>query len=580
MKNKYSISLAFISLFISMVCVAQKPRFMRGPINARSIDNIYPAISGNGNALLYMSDLADDGEYHMQFTYKDDQRRWVQPRVPDVVRPQKANMVGGYCLDFDGSTILYSQRGGNGVGGYDLYLGSFENGKWSEKKNIGAPVNSAKHETYPAFSPDSRRLYFTRCNTIVDGKGSDCKIMVAEKKRGRYSGWEEPQELPSTINFENAMMPRILADDRTMYFMGGKGDELDWYFTRRTGENWSQPEKMDFINESEGKPYLTVYYRPDQLLTSLRNEKGKLNLAEIKIPERYQPEKAIIKAGVVTDAYGNPLKADLRALDYETGKTVVSTTSDSETGEFSIILMEGKIYDYSVLNRTGNELYYSEILDYTTIRNLKREKINYTLSSVESGLYFPLKAINFKEYSDEIDVRSGPEIKRLLRVLRNNESFGIQITAFQDSVIMDTIPRIELPEIITDTILSYQIVISPDSIVTSYPEMEAFQIDSILTVWNDSLATVRNDTDTLLANLFVASITSTLDSVEHVNVHYTYHNDLTEKRAQRLADVLIEGGVNPDRIIVNGYGDKKRPFSEFEPDAMEKGVIELIFFRK
>jgi hypothetical protein len=404
--------------------------------------------------------------------------------------------------------------------------------------------------------------------------------MVAEKKRGRYAGWEEPHELPSTINFGNTMMPRILADDVTMYFMGGQGDELDWYFTRRSGESWSLPEKMDFINELEGKPYLAVYYRPDQLLTSLKNDNGKLNLAEIKIPEKYQPEKAIIKAGIVTDASGNPLKADLRALDYETGKTVVATTSDSETGEFSIILIEGKIYDFSVLNRTGNELYYSEILDYTTIRNLKREKINYTLSSVESGFYFPLKAINFKEYSDEIDERSGPEIKRLLRVLRTNESFGIQINAFQDSVIMDTIPRIELPEVITDTTISYEIVINPDSIVTSYPEMETFQIDSILTVWNDSLATVRNDTDTLLANLFVASITSTLDSVEHVNVHYTYHNDLTEKRAQRLADVLIEGGVNPDRIIVNGYGDKKRPFSEFDPDAMEKGVIELIFFRK
>jgi len=579
MKNKYSIFLAFIGLFISIVSVAQKPRFMRSPINSRSINSIYPVMSGNGNALLYMSDYTDDGGYEIQFTYKNDQRRWVKPGMPDVVKPQKANMLGGYCLDFEGAKMIFSQIGGNNVGGYDLYLGSFDNGKWSQKKNIGAPVNSSRHETYPAFSPDGKRLYFTRCNTIFEGKGSECKIMVAEKRR-RYVGWEEPKELPSAINFGNAMMPRILADGRTMYFMAGQGNELDWYFTRRTGENWSQPEKMDFINESEGKPFLAVYYRPDQLLTSLKNEYGKLNLAEINIPSKYQPVKAIIKTGVVTDASGNPLKADLRALDYETGKTVVATASDSETGEFSIIISEGKIYDYSVLNRTGNELYHSEILDYTTIRNLKREKINYTLSSVESGLHFPLKAINFEEYSDEIDERSGPEIRRLLHVLRNNESFGIQIAAFQDSVIMDTIPRIELPEVITDTTISYEIIINPDSIVSSYPEMETFQIDSILTVWNDSLATVRNDTDTLLANVFVASIISTLDSVEHINVHYTYHNDLTEKRAQRLADVLIEGGINTDRIIVNGYGDKKRPFSEFDPEAMKKGVIELIFFRK
>ncbi len=580
MKNYNRYLVLFMLLFITIATVAQKPRFMRSPINSRSFNSIYPFISGNGNVLIYMNDYTDDNGYQFLFTHKDAQRRWITPVELDVAKPQKANMVGGYCLDFEGKYVVYSKTGGNGVGGFDLYMSTFKNGKWSVSKNIGAPVNTSIHESYPAFSPDGSLLYFTRCSSVVDGKGSDCKIWVAQKKRGRFTGWEEPKELPSIINSGSAMMPRILADDVTMYFMAGQGSDLDWYFTRRSDDSWSSPQKMDFINKSEGKPYLTVYYRPDQLLTSLKNDYGYLNLAEIKIPLQFQPVKAIIKAGVITDGEGNPLRAELRALDYNTGKSVKVTTSDSETGEYSIILPEGKVYDYSVLTRVGSELYQSEILDYTTIRNLKREKVNYTLLAVKNGLYFPINAIRFNEYSEKMDGRSEPEIKRILKVLRNNEAFGIQIAAYQDSVMMDSIPRIELPEVIADTIISYETVIRQDSIVTSFPEMGIFRIDSILTVWNDSLSSVNNDTDTLLANVLVASIAYTMDSVEHKDVRYTYHNDLTEKRAQRLADILIERGVAPERIVVNGYGDKKRPFSEFSKEAMEKGVIELIFFRE
>ncbi|MGH7462329.1 MAG: TolB family protein, partial [Longimicrobiales bacterium] len=48
-----------------------------------------------------------------------------------------------------------------GLGGDDLFLSRFENGRWSQPKHLPAPINSAEYEYGPSLSPDGRTLYFT-----------------------------------------------------------------------------------------------------------------------------------------------------------------------------------------------------------------------------------------------------------------------------------------------------------------------------------------------------------------------------------------------------------------------------------
>jgi len=527
-----------------------------------------------------MNDYTNDNTFQIMYTYKDAQRRWVRPVELDVYKPYRSVMDGGYCLDFDGEIMMVSYFGGNSVGGYDIYESTFSNGKWSSKKNLGAPVNSSQNESYPAFSPDGSRLYFTRCSSVVDGIGTNCKIMVSERKKGRYIGWEEPVELPSDINRNNSMMPRILADEQTMYFLSGERENMKWYYTKFEDGSWTTPESMTFINAMEGKRFLSVYYRPDMLLTSIKNESGYYNIADIKVPEQFQPSKAIIKWGTILDGSGEPLRAEIRALDFESGETIISSSTDSETGGYSVILPEGRMYYYTIFTRRGPEMYYSQLLDYTEIRNLKRVSEDHVLDNVADGTVFPLQAIKFMEYSEVVDPRSNPEVKRLGRLLESNSSFNIKILAYQDSVVVDSVARPELPMVISDTLISYEIIVSADSINASFPEMETFEIDSLLSVWNDSLAVVKNDSDTLLAHLFIASVTGKVDSVEQISIKNTYHNDLTSVRAQSLADLLVGGNIDPARIEIEGFGDREKPKSEFTEEEMKKGVIELIFFKK
>jgi len=215
------------------------------------------------------------------------------------------------------------------------------------------------------------------------------------------------------------------------------------------------------------------------------------------------------------------------------------------------------------------------LLDFNSLPSSRKEPVNYTLKEIHSGTILPMHVLRFEVNGSVVDSRSNPEIKRLVRLLGRNEQFDFTIHAYQDTVMYDSIPRPELTEIIADTLITYEIVLVEDSIRSTFPDLEMVQIDSIITVWNDSLESVKYDT--LLAELFLASLMGTVDSIEHKEVEYTYHNDLTQKRADALAELLVGNGVDATRISAEGHADQSQPKSVFDPKEFKKGVIEIVF---
>jgi len=584
-------------LLASMFSYGQTGRELRGALNSQGFNDTYPAISGDGSVMAFTNDYSNDGSFITMISRKESGGRWNKPIELETLNPARLNAPGGYALSFDGNTLAYSTKKGEGVGGFDLWYMIYENGKWSNPRNFARPVNSTLNDSYPAFSPDGRKLFFTRCVTIGNEGGTDCKIYVSEKKRGRSRGWKEPVELDASINSGNSMMPRLLSDNKTLVFLsdrpGGKGG-LDWYLSRLVeNDGWSSPVNMSFVNTDQNDMYLTMYYRPDRAITSQLNNRGKLNVVEIEVPEQFQPAKVVIKIGKVLNDLGEVVDSDIRARDYNTGESVTFTFPDEETGDYTLIIPEGKVYDFSIVPKRGLEMYHSEILNYSSLRSSRKETADYVLHTPAGNAVLPLFSLKFAPQSAELDPRGEEEIARLVRLLKRNQDFSIEIGAYQDSVVTDSIPNPSLTEVITDTVrweefiyeyeYTYQYNIDEDSVKATFPEFTNMQLDSILTVWNDSLQTVQNDT--LLADLFLASlvgvdtITNVIDTLEHVDVIYTYHNDLTKSRAEYLAMILASLEVDPARIVPIGYGDKRRPLTAIKEEDFQDGFIEIIFRR-
>ena len=144
----------------------------------------------------------------------------------------------------------------------DFYLSKRREGHWGSRENTGPPLNTRDNEGAHSLTADGRMLFFTACNRR-DGMGL-CDIYTSILDKG---SWSKPVNLGSPVNSRySEKHPTISADGRVLYFTssrpGGKGS-YDIWRSSWDGQNWSEPENLgDSVNTPgiEQSPFL----HPDQ----------------------------------------------------------------------------------------------------------------------------------------------------------------------------------------------------------------------------------------------------------------------------------------------------------------------------
>ena len=542
------LSVLIISVFIHQLLWAQTARFLPNNVNHPGYNNVYPAVSGDGRIIIFMSDYSDDGSFELrQTTYRSG--KWQDPIDLDVVGSSIVNNWGGYSLNYDGTEIYFSSRRSEGIGLFDIWYTTEKDGEWSRPRNLGRPVNTQENEGNPSISPDGQRIYFMRCNKMSTSDMSGCKLYYSQ--RGPR-GWGEAIEMPEHVNRGNTTSPRILPDNRSLVFTsdrpGGKGG-LDIWMTKRTGDHWSEPVNIETINTSNDDFYLSVSLRSIAFYTST-TDKGKRAIVQQRLAEPYQIENVIVSQGTVKDEDGNTLAAEVRAYNLMEKAYEVSMRTSVADGNFIIILPEGAEYDVSYSDVRLNKLYQSELVDAKELVAPRRQYPNIILKDLVAGTTFPLNVFNFKQYSSEIDEFSTLELNRLARLLKRYPGLNIEVGTYQKTYLEDSLQSVEdLTEIRRDTFLVYEQAIRVDT-------MENQQKDSLLVTINNELATVWNDTS--IANVLLKRMAA-IDSVQVEKESITYHNDRTLAQAEAVKTYLMVEGIAEDRIQTTGNKDSMPP---------------------
>lgn len=125
----------------------------------------------------------------------------------------------------------------------DLYLSHrpSTDSAWQEALVIGEPVASIYNEGAQSLSADGQRMYYTFCNGL-------CKIFYSDL--GEDGKWGKPVELPARINLPNVSnkQPSISPDGRTLYFTsnrpGGYGGYDIWYSRRDEKGEWGTARNL------------------------------------------------------------------------------------------------------------------------------------------------------------------------------------------------------------------------------------------------------------------------------------------------------------------------------------------------
>ncbi|MGV6844514.1 MAG: OmpA family protein [Lutibacter sp.] len=123
----------------------------------------------------------------------------------------------------DGKKLFFSSNMEGGYGGFDIYVSSIlPNGELTWPKNLGPSINSDKHDIFP-FVDENQNLYFASYGH--NGKGG-LDIFKSTYENGKYS---EPKDLPAPINSKYDDFAYVInAKNNTGFFTSsrksGKGD--------------------------------------------------------------------------------------------------------------------------------------------------------------------------------------------------------------------------------------------------------------------------------------------------------------------------------------------------------------------
>lgn len=413
-----------------------------------------PAITADGAEFLFTRRLATTDDYGRKsyqedffLSVKNNKGEWLNANpVTDI---NTRGNEGAPALSADGNYLFFTAckemegypGGKTGKGSCDLFISKRSGNKFDVARNLESPINTGTWESQPSFSSDGRTLYFIRRMPSMS-KDTKGQIDILTSKIADDGQWSEPVSVSDNINTPgDEMSVFIHPDDQTLYFssnghpgMGG----LDIFFSRRQADgSWGKPVNIGYpINTSADDNSLLVdpggkvaYFSSNR-----PGGKGGLDIYQFDLYEKARPQLLSYMKGKVADAETKILLgATFELIDLVTGNIVVSSSSDSKTGEFLVCLPSGKSYALNV-SKDGY-LFYSENFELKNPKSSASPVLkDIFLKPIKQGESIVLKNIFFETNQSTLRDESKTELNKLISFMKKNLAVRIEISGHTDSV--------------------------------------------------------------------------------------------------------------------------------------------------
>ena len=417
-----------------------------GPAINSQYSDINPVVSADGKTLYFIRSNhpenfnGQNGESQdIWMSEKDADNNW-KPAVhlDKNLNRQQFNTV--FNVSNSGNRLLI---GGSYVNNVFWGLGfSFvdrKNGQWGDPYELSIKNFDKMCE---GFSASADML---NDNTLIlaFSEEEDSKLNDLYISRQLANGkWSQPVPLGKSINTPNydESTPFMAADGVTLYFSsnrpGGYGQN-DIYLTRRLDDtwlNWSPPINLGpQINTEQWDGYYTIPASGHiAYMVSYKNTLGKADIVEIKL-NKDKPEPVALLTGKVLNSKNNePVEAQIIYEVLPSGDEAGKTSFWSKSGDFKIVLPYGK--NYGISARASGYVPVSVNVDLSKTGDYKEISKNLILVPIETGQVIRLNNIFFSEYSDTLQDISLPELNRLVKLMKENNTMSIEIAGHTDAV--------------------------------------------------------------------------------------------------------------------------------------------------
>lgn len=369
---------------------------------------------------------------------KEGRGRWGEPE--SLSKNINTRLNEGTCtISADGRKLIFTSCvGRQGYGSCDLFQSVLTGDEWTEPKNLGPLVNSAEWESQPSLSADGRTLYF-----VSDRRGGAGRRDIWVTNLNERGQWTRARNVGKPVNTQyDEISPFIHVNNRVLYFASnglvGFGG-YDIFFSERDSSSWSNPKNIGSpVNNHEDQFSLFItadgkkgYYSHEEIreggYTSSR-------IYEMDIPEENQIRyKSNYVKGIVRDKKTRqPLAATIELINLENNEMESLVSSDSISGAYLIVLTQGAEYALYV-NRKAY-LFRSLNFNYSALRDYEPIVLDIDLEKAEKGTTAVLQNIFFDVDKYDLKEKSVTELQKILRFLKENPSFKVEISGHTDNV--------------------------------------------------------------------------------------------------------------------------------------------------
>lgn len=403
----------------------------------------FPAVTADAAMLVFTRQLGQGRGIQEDLFYSVYQDSSWQQSVPftgiNTPRNEAAQSISA-----DGRFLVFTTcNRAEDYGSCDLYFSERIGERWTEPRNIGAPINTPEWESQPSISPNGRALYFTRARP----KGQGVRNLWVSYRKADGS-WTEPVQLNINTPF-NESGPCMHPDGKTLYFSSdgypGMGDQ-DLFVTRKQPDgNWSEPQNLGYpINTSDKEESVAVSLSGKlAYLASDRPEGyGSMDIYTFSLHEAVRPSPVTYVRGRVFDAETKKsLPAQVWLANSAQDSLGFSVQTDQK-GRFLLCLPLGTSYALRV--DKNHYFFYSDHFDLQEGSREEPFEIeiplrpiptpNAELPSDEPPTPIVLRNVFFEPTSAALEGRSKSELLQLTKLLENNPTMRIQINGHTDNV--------------------------------------------------------------------------------------------------------------------------------------------------
>ena len=414
------------------------PNNMGDHINS-SNDEYWPTPTLDGRHLVFTR-LMKDSVYRPQedfFMAELDSLEWDAKPMNEV---NTMDNEGAQTLSADSKIMFFTAcNRTEGFGSCDIFFSRFINGKWTEPRNAGEPLNTRSWEAQPSLSSDNQFLYFSSNRPGGKGKKDIWRIEFFGFSESGNPKWGKPENLEAINTVGDEISPFIHANNRNFYFasdthigMGG----LDLYSCLI--------DEDGTISELKNMGYPINTYKDDMGLTissigniayfsSARETDKGLDIFSFNLDRGLQPQPVTyVKATVRNKKTQQPLAANIELVNLNSmnGKSQIQRAD--ENGEVMLALPLRRNYAFNVSE--DGYLFYSQSMQLANENNITDPIIlDIDLEPIEVGAQMELYNIYYETDSFRILPQSKPELNKLVDFLTNNRGLKVEIQGHTDS---------------------------------------------------------------------------------------------------------------------------------------------------